>query len=232
MESHPRSKEKTSQKISWENSTEKRRDISRQNMRKYCLPNSQSDETKLKRVESRKWYSHSKETIEKIKNAQKGRPLTEAHKLKLRKPKKTYRINFKHSNETKKKLSEMTKKQWLDGIHKPKYQSYGHQKIISICEKNGWVFEIEKLINGKPYDVYINNFNIIIEFNGTYWHRDPRFYKEDLICRNIWEKDKNKIDIAKKNGYNVIVVWQYDWEKSEDQEKYLMEKINGYIKQH
>ena len=51
--------------------------------------------------------------------------------------------------------------------------------------------------------------NKIIEFNGTYWHADPRRYKSgdvqrrhkgDIIVDNIWERDKNR-----QTGYAVDV---------------------------
>lgn len=74
------------------------------------------------------------------------------------------------------------------------------------------------MVDGRPFDIKINN--ILIEFNGTYWHLDNRIYNSDYYdkCRKItaseqWKRDEFKLKIAKKNGYSTITVWQYDWER-------------------
>ena len=40
-------------------------------------------------------------------------------------------------------------------------------------------------------------------------------------CKRIWNNDLEKIDIAKKNGYNVKVIWQYDWETCKEKTEYI-----------
>lgn len=199
---------------------------SRQLMIKYCHPNSQSQSTKLKRVESRNGYRHSEDTKIKIKNALKGKPLTNEHRLKLRKKKSKIRQNFKHTDETKHRLSKITKKQWEDGIHTPIFKSKGHSEILNIILKLGHDVNEEYLIEGRPYDVYVPQKNLLIEFNGTYWHRDPRFYNDDE-SKSIWIKDKLKIDIALKNGYRIETVWQHDWENTKDKVQLINKLLNG-----
>jgi hypothetical protein len=228
--------EETKNKISksnikaWEGD-EERREKSKQLMNEYCLPNSQTEETKLKRIESRSWYKHhSDETLKKMSDSQKGRPLTEEHKAKLRKPKSVKRINYGHTEETKKKLSELTKQQWLDGVHKPTYKSKGHTEILEIVKDFGYSVEDEFVVCGRPFDVYVENKNLLIEFNGTFWHRDPRFYSEEE-GRVYWDKDKEKIDNAVKSGYDVRTIWQYDWENCNDKKKLIGELLNGTIRQ-
>lgn len=56
-------------------------------------------------------------------------------------------------------------------------------------------------IGSHPYDVFIQGVNIIIEFNGTYWHLDKRFYQEDYFdkyrgvsAKEVWERDAKKIN--------------------------------------
>jgi hypothetical protein len=199
---------------------------SRELMIKHCLPNSQSPNTKLKRRESRKGYRHSKDTKLKIKNSLKGKPLSVEHRLKLRKKKSKTRQNFKHTVDTKQLLSKLTKKQWEDGIHKPVFKSKGHAEILDIILKLGYNVEEEYLIKGRPYDVYVPQKNLLIEFNGTYWHRDPRFYDKEN-SQLIWNKDKSKTDIALKNGYRIETVWQYDWETVEDKIQLINKILNG-----
>jgi hypothetical protein len=211
---------------SWKNSTEKRRELSKKLMLIYCSPKSHGKESNLKRVESRKWYKHTDETKNKIRNSQKGKKLSEEHKQRLRKPKLTKRTNFNHSIETKRKLSEITRQQWIDGIHKPKYKSKGHIEIMDIISEYGYKLKDEYIIDGRPYDIFVVDKNLVIEFNGTYWHRDPRFYNEEE-GKWYWNRDREKIDIAKKKGYNVTTIWQYDWEKCNDKKSLIKEILNG-----
>jgi len=67
------------------------------------------------------------------------------------------------------------------------------------------------------YDMFINN--IIIEYNGTYWHADPRKYKATDKIRNktaeeCWMKDKFKQNLANKNGYIIFYIWESDYVKN------------------
>ena len=59
--------------------------------------------------------------------------------------------------------------------------------------------------------------NLIIEFNGDYWHCNPKKYdanfynkKKGLYAKQIWEYDKNKLEILRTNGYNFEVIWESD----------------------
>ena len=66
------------------------------------------------------------------------------------------------------------------------------------------------------YDFRYNN--KIIEFNGDYFHCNPKIYdslfynnKKKMYSKEIWEFDKAKNDFAKKSGFHVLVVWQKDF---------------------
>jgi len=56
----------------------------------------------------------------------------------------------------------------------------------------------------------------IIEFNGDYWHANPNLYSEsDMIkeytASEIWHRDSNRIDLLEKAGYDVLVVWESEY---------------------
>lgn len=64
----------------------------------------------------------------------------------------------------------------------------------------------------------------IIEYNGDQYHANPNIYKEyDLphpyhkkigfYAKDIWEKDKRKEDIAKKRGFDILVIWDSEYRK-------------------
>lgn len=63
----------------------------------------------------------------------------------------------------------------------------------------------------------------IIEFNGDYWHANPKMYNSTWIhpvtkknAHEIWCFDSEKIDFARKKGYEVMVVWESDYRMSPD----------------
>lgn len=71
----------------------------------------------------------------------------------------------------------------------------------------------------------------IIEFNGDYWHANPKFYSSEsemsfiknsnaqtskyngIKAKDIWEYDKNKKKALEKLGYQVKVVWENDYHR-------------------
>lgn len=88
-------------------------------------------------------------------------------------------------------------------------------------------------INSKCYkvDILIKELNTIIEFNGTYWHCDPRFYNENyfhkrkqLHAKEIWELDKIRIENLNSLGYNVKIIWEFDY--MENKQNILLEMLH------
>lgn len=86
---------------------------------------------------------------------------------------------------------------------------------------------------GYVYDIHKNN--KIIEYNGDYWHCNPKKYNKDYFNARIrmtaeekWKKDEKKIQYAKDNGYDVLIIWEDDYNK--DKQKVIndcLEFING-----
>lgn len=80
----------------------------------------------------------------------------------------------------------------------------------------------------RKYDFTIGN--KIIEYNGDRYHANPNIYSADDIpltwrtcksnsmynktAQDIWDYDKHKIELAKKHGYEVFVVWHSDVKKN------------------
>lgn len=79
------------------------------------------------------------------------------------------------------------------------------------------------------YDGKINNF--IIEFNGTNFHMDERFYNDNdknpvgVSFNDIKNKDKNKINKS-LTKYNIIIIWEYDYLNNKEK---LFNKIKNII---
>ena len=73
--------------------------------------------------------------------------------------------------------------------------------------------------------------NKIIEFNGDFWHMNPSIYDENyfnkiskIYAKDKWEIDKIKIECARKNGYDVLIVWEHDYRK--DKENTIQKCLN------
>lgn len=87
------------------------------------------------------------------------------------------------------------------------------------------------------YDFTLAHKGIMIEFQGDYYHANPRKYRPDDVVNihgtpysatQLWEKDQWKAEVAARCGFKVIHVWESDWVQSKDKilERCLNE-ING-----
>jgi G:T-mismatch repair DNA endonuclease (very short patch repair protein) len=90
-------------------------------------------------------------------------------------------------------------------------------RISTILSKLNISHQIQYWVNKKPFDIFINNTNILIEVNGDFWHGNPLLYNEnDVInhpfkkvkAKDLWNKDNQKIEGANKKGYVVITIWE------------------------
>lgn len=77
------------------------------------------------------------------------------------------------------------------------------------------------------YDYTLLDLKIIVEYNGSIWHPNKEVFtteayknwkhpfNDEISADDIYNKDKYKINFAKSNGYNIIVVWDFDKNKKE-----------------
>lgn len=79
---------------------------------------------------------------------------------------------------------------------------------------------IQKYIKPYKVDGYDLETKTVYEFLGDYWHGNPkRFKKNDLNKLNgktfgvLYEETKRKFDHIKKMGYNIMFIWEQDWNK-------------------
>ena len=71
------------------------------------------------------------------------------------------------------------------------------------------------------YDLKIGN--KIIEFNGDFWHMNPDVYDSDYIhpysnlsAEEKWEIDEIKHQCALENGYDVLTIWENEYNKNKE----------------
>ena len=193
----------------------------------------QSDVEKMKRANSLRGKKRTAEQRQHISDGQpyKGKRLPAKHRRALCVPKSTYRVGWHHKESSKKLLSNIAKEQWKAGVHKATYISKGQHEVESTLQQLGYKTQLEKIVDGRPFDVWIVDSKLLFEFNGTFWHRDPRKYKKtDDMVKDVWKRDVEKREIGEKNGYTVITIWQMDWEKCIDKREMLCNilKSHGY----
>lgn len=77
-----------------------------------------------------------------------------------------------------------------------------------------------------PYDYGNLDQKKLIEFYGTYWHADPRFFEKDHTLKQkqqsaemIWSRDQAKRSYATNLGFKIFVIWEHDWRKNKQQLK-------------
>lgn len=85
---------------------------------------------------------------------------------------------------------------------------YTNNGEIRLVSENGKVF---------LYDFYWNN--KIIEYNGDFWHANPKIYNADdnvyfnVKAETLWKKDEIKNKLAIDKGYELLIIWENDYKK-------------------
>lgn len=117
----------------------------------------------------------------------------------------------------------------LNEMNKDKVFIYGKDEKF-IC--------VSGLINRKGYfvDFYFENDKKIIEFNGDFWHFNPKKYVGESFCilngikvvaEDVWKQDKNKIKSLRKNGYKILTIWENDYVQSKEK---IIKKCDRFLK--
>lgn len=87
--------------------------------------------------------------------------------------------------------------------------------------KKGHIIFYNENKNYYAYDIVLKD--KIIEYNGDFWHANPKVYNESFVnsvskktfCE-IWEKEHHKEKVAIDNGYKLLRVWEYDYNQNKD----------------
>lgn len=119
-------------------------------------------------------------------------------------------------------------------------ESKQEKEFVNLVESLGYNVSHNPFLfneNGKKRHMFpdgvIENKKIIIEYNGSFWHADPkRGYKStDVIhhgitAKEIWDRDLEKIKTYEKYGYKVFVLWSDEFLKNKEQ---CLEQFKKFI---
>ena len=128
--------------------------------------------------------------------------------------------NLKHYSNKSKLFFEIL----INKIGKDKYTYY--------FADNEWFVSFP----GKIYfiDFFIKELNYGIEFNGDFWHCNPKFYNGSEItfrgnlAKDVWDKDEKRLNDLRQRIKNLDVVWEYDYDNNLDN---LLLSIVNHIKE-
>lgn len=73
----------------------------------------------------------------------------------------------------------------------------------------------------------------IIEFNGDFWHMNPKIYQptdmnrvKNKSAQELWDYMEQKKRVAREQGFEIVEVWESDWKKDEQS---VLEKCVNFI---
>jgi hypothetical protein len=99
----------------------------------------------------------------------------------------------------------------LDTLLNGKYETYYKTKNEEYC--------ISAQYNFYFIDYYIKDLKIAIEFNGDYWHANPKSYDKNftikqcnITAEEIWERDSSRYKVLEEEfGIKTYVIWESEY---------------------
>lgn len=82
------------------------------------------------------------------------------------------------------------------------------QEMVQLIESRGFKYVAQFEVDKWYYDCYIPEKNLLLEFDGDYWH--PATLEECINSRlkRQWKIDRKKEEIARQKGYNIVRIRQ------------------------
>ena len=84
-------------------------------------------------------------------------------------------------------------------------------------------------------DGYCKETNTVYEFHGDFWHGNPKLYNSEGINKvnkisfgELYTKTLEREQQIKSLGYNLVVLWEYDWNKLIKSVRYLQLRFKKY----
>jgi G:T-mismatch repair DNA endonuclease (very short patch repair protein) len=184
-------------------------------------------------ADSNRGKKRSDETKRKMSLSRRGIPVSEETKNKMREAKRRYyegggsshRKGVTLTVEEKNRISQSTKKMWIDGkfrygddsVMRSKIEKQAYEKVLAAYPDATHSYHVSYDNKTLVFDIFIPSKNLLIEVNGNYWHLNPKLYESnhydkhrDVTAQEIWDRDELKLKIAKSEGYGVFVLWEHE----------------------
>ena len=175
--------------------------------------------------------THSKETKKQVSKSRIGKACGQDNAMSNIRNREKVSVGLKEKYKSgdldylRKIQSDFAKKHHSDGT----FKTYPVSKIeLDIKERLSAAninFESQFKINSKPYDFYFPEKNLLVEFNGDYFHANPNKYnanyfnkKKKMFANQLWEQDETKKKEALDNGYDFLTIWEQDYKKDKNLE--------------
>jgi very-short-patch-repair endonuclease len=184
---------------------------------------------------------HTSEVKKKISKSRKGKGCGANNSMNnpIHRQKISQILKQKYKNGELESLKEIQKKTMIqsriDGKLKNAPISKLEIEIQNKLREKNIDFEPQFKINSKPFDFFIKEYNLLVEFNGDYFHANPTKYdanylnkKKKMFAWELWKIDEIKKQEAIDNGYNFLTIWESDYKKNKNDS---INKIINYAKQ-
>ena len=116
-----------------------------------------------------------------------------------------------------------------------KQYSFKEKRVLEYIKTiyDGPVVEnVRQIINPFELDIYLPELNLAFEFDGTYWHADPRFFEASHIigggtntAQDVWDKAARKDMACREKNITLYHIREYDWEENPELIKIELESI-------
>jgi len=98
-------------------------------------------------------------------------------------------------------------------------------------------FQHQFYVCGKSYDFYLNDFNLIIEVNGIYWHAHESIFPDGnkihpdkkISINEIRKLDEQKFNVVLNHGYKISILWENEFSDIESGKKLIKNLIENNL---
>lgn len=108
------------------------------------------------------------------------------------------------------------------------------KQLKAAVEAKGLKVESQFRIGSLKYDLLIVDKKTLVEFNGDYWHCNPKQCSADylnkkkgLYAHEIWAHDAHKKITAESAGYRVITMWDSEYKRNKNTINELIHAIEN-----
>lgn len=161
--------------------------------------------------------SETSESMKTISEKMKNRIVTDEQKIKMSNSAKARLIHghtgHKHTEESKQKCRIATINRIKNGCYK-QTKTKPHLIMIDLLNRLNISFENEKIIDCWSFDLYLPEYNVLIEVDGDYFHSNPNTRWKDgpktKTQKINYYRDQRKNLFCKENNLKLIRFWEND----------------------